>query len=697
MIRSLVSRCSADFADNFIFETVESENGKDTFSYEPSDGKVLIKGNCTVSMAVGYYRFMRDCCGAYFTADHSLAYGDFALPADKTQGEIKGRYRTCFEYTTFSCCACWWSWERWEKEIDFMAMNGINMPLCAVGTEAVWMKTMLDLGMNENLALAGLSGPSFWGWQLSDCFDGYLPQASKESIDKCLELGRKIADRVRDFEMMPVMQGFTGFIFRNFIQGKVRARMKKTEEWCLFPSQYQLSVRDTTFHKIGNLFYKNQSLLLGEAKFFLADPFGSHAPIKRDSGFIAGLGTAVFKLVESQCDGAVWVVHSSCVSKDLIRGLPKERILVIDDGDRCDDDTLEGCNILVGNRFNNCDVTAIHGDISAVSANRFDSLSAKNPSVCGVGSFSDGAYSNEAFRQYTLAAMCGENDVDAWFGKYAANRYRTDSKTAVEAMQLLKASCWKAGQPAREHGSAICTRPATLLRHTSIGDSGNDIGYNVSDVFKAAEKLLEAKGETYEYELDLCDVLRQALSDLANSVCKKALEGYKTKDVTMFEENTNLFLSIIEDLDRLMLTKKEFSLPHYLSLARERGGDDAEKQNYEINVLSQVSIFGPVKDTALYDCCWKEWGGMLSSFYAIRWRAFFELLAASFKKLRRIPEKTKTQVHGRDAYLGNEFGGSLSRIEKQWIATYAPDNDAVGKESTVDVAKELVSKYAPNF
>ncbi len=697
MISNLVSRCSADFADKFIFETVESENGKDIFSYEPSDGKVLVKGNNTVSMAVGYYHFMRDCCGAYFTADHSLAYGDFSLPADKKQGEIKGRYRTCFEYTTFSCSACWWSWERWEKEIDFMAMNGINMPLCAVGTEAVWMKTMLDLGMHENLALAGLSGPSFWGWQLSDCFDGYLPQASKASVDKCLELGRSIADRVRDLGMMPVMQGFTGFVFRNFIQGKIRARMKKTEEWCLFPPQYQLSVRDTTFHKIGNLFYKNQSLLLGECKFFLADPFGSHAPIKRDSGFVAGLGTAVFKLVETQGEDTVWLVHSSCVSKDLIRGLPKERILVIDDGDRCNDDTLEGCNILVGNRFNNCDVTAIHGDISAVAANKFSALSSENSSVCGIGSFSDGAYSNEAFRQYALAAMSGESDVDAWLKKYVANRYCTNSEAALEAMQLLKSSCWKTGQPAREHGSAVCTRPATLLRHTSIGDSGNDIAYNISDVFKAAQKLIEADGKTYEYELDVCDVLRQALSDLANSVCKKALEGYKTKDVKLFEENTNLFLGIIEDMDRLLLTKKEFSLPYYLSLARESGGDDAEKQNYEINVLSQVSIFGPVKETALYDCCWKEWGGMLTTFYALRWRAFFELLAASFKKLRRIPEKTKTQIYDRDAYLGSEFGASLSRVEKQWIATYVPDDDAMGKENTVDVAKELVGKYAANF
>lgn len=697
MIRSLIDRCSPELADNFLFEIIETEDDKDIFSYELSDGKVMLSGNSTLSLAVAYYRFMSECCGAYFTAEHALAYGDFALPEEKIQGEIKGKYRTCFEYTTFSCAACWWNWERWEKEIDFMAMNGINMPLAAVGTEAVWMKTMLDLGMPESLALSGLSGPCFWGWQLSDCFDGYLPQARKESIDRCLELGRKITDRERELGMTPVMQGFTGYIFRNFIQGKIRARLKKAEEWCLFPSQYQISVRDTKFHKIGSLFYKNQALLLGEAKYFLADPFGAHPPLKRDPGFIAGLGTAVFQLISSQAEDSMWLVHSSCAVPAMFNGLPKERIIIIDDSDKCLDESLEDFSIIIGTRFNNCDVTAVHGDICAVSGNSFDELSAKNPDICGIGSFSDGAYSNEAFRQYAFASMSGDGDADKWLRKYASNRYRTDSSAAAEAMQLLRSSCWMSGQPAREHGSAICTRPTTLLRHTSIGDSGCDIGYNIADVFKAAEKLLEAKGSTYEYELDVCDVLRQALSDLANTVCKKALDGYKNKDVKAFEENSNLFLSIIGDMDRLMLTKKEFALPHYLSLANEFGGNDIEKQNYEINVLSQVSIFGPVKDTVMYDCCWKEWGGALESFYALRWRALFEILAASFNKMRRISEKTRQQVYDRDLYLGSEFGGRLSRVEKEWIATYAPDYEAVGKENTIDVAEELVSKYMANF
>ena len=697
MIKSLINRCSPELADKFLLETVTSESGKNVFSYEPCEDKVLIKGDCAVSMAVAYYHFMRDCCGAYFTVDHALAYGEFNMPSEKSEGEIASKYRTCFEYTTFSCAACWWNWERWENEIDFMAMNGINMPLAVVGTQAVWLKTMDDLGINEPLALSGLSGPSFWGWQLSNCFDGYLPQAKRESVEKQIELGRMIIEREKELGMEPVLHGFSGYIFRNFIQGKIRARMNKTDEWCLFPAQYQLAVRDTMFHKVGSLYYRNQSLLLGESRFFMVDPFAGHEPAKRDGAFLAGLGTAIYKLISAQGEDCMWVMHSSSARPAMLGAVPREKVIIIDSGNLVGEEAFDGCSFILSTQHNNCDVTAIHGDIESVSANRFADENSKNSAVCGVASLSDGAVSNEAFRQYSFAAMSGEKDVDKWFARYVANRYGTDSEAAVQAFALLKNSCWRAGQPAREHASAICTRPSTLLRHTSIGDSGSEIGYNVADVFAAAQKLLEADGKTYEYELDLCDVLRQALSDLANSVCKKALEGYKTKNVAMFEENTNLFLTIIEDVDRLLTTKKEFSLPYHLSLARELGSDDTEKQNYEINLLSLVTIFGPVKDTVLYDTCWKEWGGMLTTFYSLRWRALFEQLAAGFKKLRRIPEKTKHQIFDRDVYLGSEIGGGLSRVEKEWIATYTPDDDAVGKERTVDVARALVSKYAANF
>lgn len=41
---------------------------------------------------------------------------------------------------TGSYSSVWWSWERWEREIDWMALHGVNMPLVFNGAEAVWVE-----------------------------------------------------------------------------------------------------------------------------------------------------------------------------------------------------------------------------------------------------------------------------------------------------------------------------------------------------------------------------------------------------------------------------------------------------------------------------------------------------------------------------------------------------------------------------
>ncbi len=41
---------------------------------------------------------------------------------------------------TDALCGERWDWARWERELDWMAMNGINMPLSSTGQEFIWRK-----------------------------------------------------------------------------------------------------------------------------------------------------------------------------------------------------------------------------------------------------------------------------------------------------------------------------------------------------------------------------------------------------------------------------------------------------------------------------------------------------------------------------------------------------------------------------
>ena len=62
-----------------------------------------------------------------------------------------------YNYCTFGYFIAFWDWERWEKEIDFFALNEINMPLAIVGIETVWYDTLKTVGFSSEDALYFLS------------------------------------------------------------------------------------------------------------------------------------------------------------------------------------------------------------------------------------------------------------------------------------------------------------------------------------------------------------------------------------------------------------------------------------------------------------------------------------------------------------------------------------------------------------
>ncbi len=687
MITELIKRNTPELLDKFVLETIEKQQGRSIARYEAQADKVLLQADCAVSMAVGYFAFLRDWCGGEFTADHALKTRDFVLPKEPKTIVIAAEHRTCMEDTFFSCGACWWDWDRWEKEIDYMAMNGVNMPLCAVGSEAVWFRTMLDAGMSESYALTELSGPSYWGWQLSNCFFGCVPQIRRETVEARIALGRRIFEREKELGMTPILHAFSGYVSRLYIKAKLRARLAKTDTWCKFSEQYMVSTRDPAFMRLGSAYLKNQSLLIGDSDYYLADPFYAHAPAKKGDAFLAGVGTAILHAMTAHNKNAVWVMRASSAKPAMLKSLDANRLLVLCDSPQ---DAPAGVPFVLCSRYNGCGVTALHGDMPKMGVRSFDELAQEHPLLCGVGAFSDGVDSNECYNRYAYSSLAESTEPKNWMKRYFANRWQTEDDLN-EIVDALLTTCYRPGQPARESGSVICARPSLMPNHTAVGDAGCEVGYDNETLFEAVEKMLAVQAEGYEYELDVCDFLRQALSNRAGELCKAALRGFHDKNVEQFEANSNAFLQLIEDLDRLLMTKKEFALPYHLQRAKKCGATNEESQNYEINQLAQITLFGPIRDNDLYDCCWKEWGGLLVSFYLMRWRALFEYLAVSFKK--RLPERTKDQSLGRDAYLGSDFNRQLAMTERNWISEYAPEYDKVGREDTLTVARELLNKY----
>lgn len=49
---------------------------------------------------------------------------------------------TCIQIDMNTCTVSyslvWWDWARWEEELDWMALSGINLALAFTGQEYIW-------------------------------------------------------------------------------------------------------------------------------------------------------------------------------------------------------------------------------------------------------------------------------------------------------------------------------------------------------------------------------------------------------------------------------------------------------------------------------------------------------------------------------------------------------------------------------
>ena len=127
--------------DKVEFQKTEADQGKDVFTLESRGGKVIIGGNNANSMAVGLNRYLNRYCKTTVSW-----YADQPVQLPKTLPDVPSPERVTarvpqrffLNYCTWGYTMPFWQWKDWERLIDWMALNGVNLPLAITGQEAVW-------------------------------------------------------------------------------------------------------------------------------------------------------------------------------------------------------------------------------------------------------------------------------------------------------------------------------------------------------------------------------------------------------------------------------------------------------------------------------------------------------------------------------------------------------------------------------
>lgn len=698
-MKNLILRNTPEIADVFEIRTIDSVDGKNTYQVFCENDKIVICGDCTISQAMGYYDYLKTYCGVNFShcGNTSFTVTEAPLFEGKLEKIIPQKKRAYMNYCTFGYSFAFWKWEDWEKEIDFMAMNGINMPLSVVGTEAVWYYTMRDFKYSETGALQFLSGPGFWPWQLMTNITGYFSLTDVKYIESRLELGKKIIDREVELGMTPIQQGFTGTVPQSITKLFDKVKLRLIPSWCNFPITYQLDPTDPVFKRFGKALLEKQRQLFGAYHYYACDPFHENEPSIKTRDYLFKVGYTIDQMYKEFDSDSVWVMQSWSLREQIVKAVPKERLLILDiDGSKhSKTNEFWGYNYVLGNLHNFGDRNTLHGSIKALADNAYVTNNIEN--CVGTGLFMEGVFQNPLYYDLAFQMLTEPEaiDLDSWLCNYAYRRYGSREKCLADAMLMLKESCYSEKCVGRETGSIICARPATELRHTAPNDH-KELRYSNSDLFKALGLLLSSENATKDgFVYDVCDLTRQTLSNHAGLLYDRVMEGYHKRDVNTFEISANAFLKICEEVDALLQTRPELTLHHHLNKAGSIAFSDKDKQNFELNLLTQITVWGPMLNSVNYDYAWKEWGGLISTYYAKRWQSFFEYLALQFPKRRNFSTTTRKQHCERNIYRGNNFYKSYADFEKKWLSTADPEPPTDG--DTVSEARKLYKKYSKHI
>lgn len=688
---------------NFISVEIDSKD-IDEYSVECIDGKLDVKATSVIAACSGIYDYLKEYCNVQLSwcSNTSINIDKLVDTNGVFSKIIRQKYRVYMNYCTLNYTMSWWDFERWEKELDFMAMNGVNMPLCVVGTEAVWFETLLELGYTEEEALKTISGPAFWAWQLMTNIEGYVPPKNKKYVYERLELGRKILSRVIELGMQPIQQGFSGHIPASMKKKFPKSKIYLQKGWCHYPKTAQVDPLDELFKKFGMIYLKKMDELLGNHHFIACDPFHEGTPPKENKQYLSSVGKVINDLYYEFDNSSVWVMQAWTMRKEIVCAVPKDRLLLLDlDSDRATqkNDYLWGYNFVAGMLHNFGGKNAMQGQILKHCENRYLAFSKTPANVVGSGMFMEGIEQNPVIYdlQFEVLTSDKEIDIDKWLDKYIVRRYKKYTPEMRQVWNLLLETCYKQdGYEENRVGSMLASRPEILPKMTGPC-CFPDIYYDTSKFEKAARKMLDLAniyGGCDAYQYDLCDIIRQAMSNRFYLNQKLYKQAVANKDLDKVKRISAFQLELLLDLDSFLSNRKEFTLSRWINNAHKLACDEEEKKYFDYNARLLITSWGDIRsDTSqLYDYAWREWSGMIKEYYYVRWQMFYSDVIKRMEKGKRLKYKKCDNYYSRRNYKKFSFGKELDKFEQKWFTVYSEYPEVKNKD-VVKPAEVLVQKW----
>lgn len=701
-VKGLVHRLFPGYEQVFTFRKTTSK--VDVFSLRSKDGKIIVSGNNANSMAVGLNHYMKYYChvdvGWLKSDTYRLPATPPGIPKPVT---IKARVKNRFflNYCTYGYTMPWWKWGEWEHFIDWMALNGINLPLAITGQESIWYKVWSELGLNDTTIRNYFTGPAHLPWHRMINIDRWFSPLPMSWLNGQLKLQKRITARERELNMHPVLPAFSGHVPAELASIFPKAKITKLAPWDGYSEKYACSFldpMDPLFTKIQKRFIDIEDSIYGTDHIYGIDLFNEVTPPSYEPDYLARVARQVYASLAQADPQAIWLqmtwlfyYRQKDWTKDRIKAYltayPKDHSLLLDY--YCErqemwksTDKFFGVPFIwcyLGNFGGNSMLT---GDLATINNHIENTFAKCKGNLAGIGSTLEGFDCNPYIYEYVFEkawTFPTHRNIHAWVNALADQRVGKEDATARQAWQLLVDSIYDRSTVTQQRQPFFNERPVFLSNKKM--QEIPEVNREDKVLLAVIEKLLQVDSNQPSYSFDLANLTRQLITNHFLSVFYDYQKTYDKKDLPAMKQLSKELTAIINDLDKVVGTQPAFLTGKWIKDARAWGKDPMEKLYYEKNARNIITTWSD-KNMGLNDYACRTWAGMVRTFYGKRWRMFFDAVEAAVKARQPF-----------DKAHYSSYKDRVCTYEKYWWEGCEGNFKAQPTGDSKTIVKEIVAKY----
>jgi len=628
---------------------------EESFRVSGTPGRIQVEGSSASALLMGVHWYLK------YVAGVSASWNGDCLdrlperlpaPAGPIAQQANVKHRFALNDTNDGYTGPYWTWDRWERLIDMLALQGINEVLVYTGAEAVYQQTFRKFGYSDQELCQWFPTPAHQPWWLLQnlsCWVG--PSISQQLIDTRVALAAKITRRLRELGMVPVLPGYYGMVPNGFMEKNSIARTIPQGEWLGMKRPDWLDPMNAQFPLVAAEYYRVQEKLLGPSTIFKMDPL--HEGGRADGVDIPGAARSIDAQLQKAHPGAIWAIlgWQENPKRELLSGVKdKSRMLILDGvSDRFDyrdrEQQWDGAPYTFGTIWNYGGRTTIGANLGVWNDRYYTQLAKSDSKLQGIAMMPEASCNNPAaFAFFTELAWRPQRiDLVRWFNDWSHYRYGGRSEPAAHAWEILRTTAYdgKSGEWGEAHDNLFDAQPSLTARSACTW-APQEPRYDLGAFAQAVKDLLGVEPSlrsTSAYRYDLVDVARQTISNSSRLLLPRIQAAYAKADIQLFRQRTHQWLERISLLERVVATEPAFLLGPWLAAARSAAQNEAERAQFEFDARSLLLEWGSEtsRRSGVADYANREWQGLLG-FYRERWAAYFATVEEALEKQTPLKE-----------------------------------------------------------